>query len=800
MSQGLSELGRFSPSAARAALEHLRDAGGGTLTVTSGLRDVRLVVDGGTGRVDALGYALEGHEPADLIRELLCALFWEDPSFVVEPSVAPSPPAGADSISAEAEPGALIDELTQGCDELADLLAKVPGLDSIVAVQGDPPPAELDEPSANLFRALEPHPRGGFLLLAAQQSDLDPIDAAWAVLDLLEAGQATVKPPPLAAVLRRLKAAEGTVDDGFTRSLRYAHLARGFARGDVARAARYHRLAGQAYLAAGFPHHALANFRAGLALNQEDVTLREGTVQALDAASQPNEARRVRQELIKLYLDWGLAARARAHMEVVGMSSAEERALLLECMLRMRDFEAAADLAAKLAPGMAPTERTALADRFARAGATGRPLDRAISASRLRRLRPLRRALWLLAFVALLGAAALGAEAWLRTRYRVAAAATRAALAEHDFAAARDAWSELRRVRSRIPPWARLEQWPLTCLGDVPEVLTRIDDLESDRRRYLASRDVLAWRDAGDTLAARAALEELAAAGAEGGPLAALARERIAELDAYRDEVAGKVELLAGKILAGGSGYQQALDLAHVLDREHADARDLWADASIRLVVETTPLEAALHIDGQEIPPAGEGHFYVDLPLGAEEPATLLVTAPDHVAQTAEVVYSESLRSVRLGFDLFAVNQIPLASGPPPGDRPGLHVFEDDGLRREVARKIGDGKPVRIDPSADVLAPIAERLTARERVSVRIHTSVDVGVFLESLEVYLQDLRTPPGEQPAPWRVDLSLIRRPHEEVDGVHVLADLSCVPNHPALVAAVRELVERMREDLPR
>ncbi|MCO5172041.1 MAG: hypothetical protein M9894_37560 [Planctomycetes bacterium] len=779
----------FTAAQGRELLGRLRDLRRGALVVTSGLRDLRLVVGADEVGLESAGAPLPPGDERDLIRAFLCALFWEDPLAFVDADGTRREDVPALRVRADAE--AVLGQVEQGLTELDALKERVPTLEVLVTVSGQPPPPEEDAPSARLFRAVgAAGPGGAVLAVAAEQAQLDLIDAAWATVDLLEAKQATLKRLSPTIAMRRLKRAEGLVEDGLLDGLRHEYVARGLQRAEPRRAAAALRLAGDAHRLGGRAEVAVACYRAGLQLAPEDLGAREGLVCALAALARGGDAKAARLELIERYTASGLPLRARAHLEALGEPSLEQQALLLECLLAGGEHQAAAALAEQLAPRLDPAERAALPTRFAASGAPAGVVARAVGASGTARLRPLRRALLACVALGLLALTALGLEAYARLRFAEAAEEARADLAAGRFDAARGRFAELAHLSDSLGA----ARWPVrTCLADVPGTLAHLEGLAADQALLDASGQVLRWRAAPDTIAADAALVALAERARTAELKALLAGER-AGLGAYRQGVADEVKLLQDLVIAGRS--REALQKARQIVSTYDNARDLYAERAIPVRIYAEPKAARLHLNGrfldQLVRDTGEWELRVRLDGRPEE---LAVSYENHVTQTRALRFQD-LRDPEVRFELVGIHADPSLSPPEAGD---VRVrFVEDPRSVALTRSSARG-PLALEEAATG-ARLAEELPtvgARQRLVVVAHSEpVRRRVYLRELSVFLEE----DGRRATPFRLPVGRVERPFVDDPAGSVLQDLSQVERFPLLVEAVREAVGRMQAELAR
>ena len=133
-----SEHGPFTSGAARQALAALRRNRAGALLVTSGHRDIRLVVEAKRVSVEAAGLEFEqaDDDAWEISRQFLSALFWGNTTYFLDLGGKPMPNALA--IRADAVPDKAIDLIDEGFRELTDLRQLIPGVDILVSRKGPP--------------------------------------------------------------------------------------------------------------------------------------------------------------------------------------------------------------------------------------------------------------------------------------------------------------------------------------------------------------------------------------------------------------------------------------------------------------------------------------------------------------------------------------------------------------------------------------------------------------------------------------------------------------------------------------
>ncbi len=786
----------FSAASGREVLARLRQAGRGAIVVTTGLRDLRLVVEPGGASVEASGAELGPGGAAGLARAFLCALFWEDPTALFVASPPPRKPEAV--IEVEGDVQALLGQIDRGLAELADLHAKVHGLDCVVSVHGAPPPEGEEAVAARLFRAVQAHPKGVLLGHAAGEAGLDALDAAWATFDLLDMGQAVVKRPPPTVAARRAKQAEARVEEGLDPPLRCHHLARQLLRSEPRKAAQLNRLAGDGFRADGRHDLAIVAYRAAAAAQPDDVAAREGLVAALAAAGRAGEERHGRQELVRLYSEWGLPSRARSHLERLDDRAPEQRDLLLETMLRGRDFAAAGALVREVAPLLARDARRALAARFAKAGATGAPLRAAVAASGVQALRPLRRLLFALTLLTALAAGLLGAELELRRQWVEVVPAVRADVDARRFAEARGRLGELAAIASqvRLEAWpAQLAPaWPHLTLAQVPATSAAIDALEADWALLARSRETLAWRSRSDTRAADEALAALRAA-ARTDALRARVDAARAEVAAYREQVAAQVKVLRDR---AAFASPDALAGAQRLMREHMDAADLFGDLSVMVRLFVEPAHAALEQDGRRVETrerdGKEARWLLPVPL---DPAleTSLVAGADGWARQSRTFRLSELLEPELRLRLVQIRRDSSLAAPSPPDPGARLAVRDDGRGLAAARQAN----ARVPSSEPAFEPLRERLGPDHRLVIILGLDVNASWgrgYLKWAHMFLEDVGR--GARATPRVLDPGTIERPLDKAGDELVVRPVQDAERGRALVEAAAQALDGMLEEL--
>lgn len=779
----------FTAARGRELLAQLREAGRGAVVLTDGLRDLRLVVSGDEVGLESAGAPLRGEDGRDLIRAFLCALFWEEPLIAFDADASRREEVAA--VRVRAKPAELLEQVEQGLVELEPLREKVPSLEVQLTVSGDPPPSDADAPAARLFRATRA--TGGIMLAAAAETvDLDAIDAAWATVDLLEAKQAVVKRPPPTLAIRRLKRAESTVEEGLLSGLRHEYIARGYLRSDPKRAASYLRQAGDAHRMAGRADVAVSCYRTCLQANPDDLGAREGAVHAHAALGRHNDVRAARLELIERYVAARLPLRARGHLAELGELNPDQQALLLECLIAGGEHEEAATLVERAAARMKPDELAALPGRFARAGARGPAFDRALRASGVTRLRPLRRLLLGCVLLGLAGVSLLLLEARVRVMYREATDAARPDVLAGRFEAAKVHFAELAALSSQVDAAG----WPVaSCLGEVPRTLAHMSDLASDQALLDANHELLRWRLSDDVLVADAALEALAKRSRTDELKLFLAAER-AEIVTYRQQVVDELKLLQDLVIAGRS--KDALAQGRQIVAAFQNARDLLADRSVPVRVFSDPKTAVLNVDGklvgQLVRDGGEWEVRVRLD---GRPTSLAVFYPDHVTQTREVTFQD-LTEPEVRFELIGVHQDPSLAWPEGAAGAGVHFLEDP---RSVAQVRATAKgPLSLEEAATrarLVTALPSLAPGQRLVVVAVSEPVRKRVQLREVGVFLED----GGRRATPWRLSVGrAVERPFSDDAARSALADLGQVARFPLIVDALREVLARMQGELVR
>lgn len=779
----------FTPDRGRELVGRLREAGQGSVFVTCGLRDLRLVVSPGEVGLEAAGSPLGGGDARDLIRAFLCALFWEDPIAVHDGDAVRREDVA--SLRVYVDPDGVLVQIEQGLTELAELRRRVPSLEMLLQVSGAALRPDDDAPAARLFRVASSAPNGMLLAQAAEEAGLDTIDAAWAVVDLLEAKQATVRRLSPTVAMRRLRSVEALVEDGLLPGLRHEYVARGLVRAEPRRAALFLRQAGDLHRSVGRAEQALACYTGSLDIVPDDLGAREGLVLALSSLGRAAEARAVRLALVERYVAARLPRRARAHLAELGELTLEQQATLLDCLLAAGEGDEAAEVAAHLAPRLPAQERAVLPARFVAAGIGGAPLERAVRASGIARLRPLRRALVGVVAVGLLAVAGLGLEAYARVQFARAVQGAHDDLAAGRFDEARARFAELAHLTSSLAA----DRWPVaTCLAEVPRVQAELDALEADQALLDANLSLLRWRSGSDSLAADRALSDLAAR-ARTDDLRRLLEAERAEIAVYRQRVLEDLKVLQDLVIAGRA--KDALDHArHIVDAYH-DARDLFADRWVSVRVACEPREALLNVDGKLHPPTqrGSGQWEVRVRLDGR-PVVLELQYPNHVTQRRAVRF-EDLTEPELSFELIGVHQDKDLPWPEEPAGPGVHFVEDPRTITQLRATARGPLRLETDAARARLAEALPPLPRGQRLVVVAHS--DPGrrrAYLRELTVFFSD-----GDRRAtPWHVNVGRVDRPLTDEPSGTVLHDLSRVERFPVIVEALREVLHRMQQELAR
>lgn len=809
------EHGAFTSGAARQALAALRKNRSGALLVTSGHRDVRLVLEARRVSVEVAGVDLDGAESDawEISRQFLGCLFWGDSTYFLD--LDGKPMSDALALRAEAVLDKAIGLLDEGFQELTSLREQVPGVDVLVSAKGAPPPADVNSCAANLFRALGPNPR--HLGSAAKEAGLDPLDAAWGVSDLLEGEQAQVKRAPPTMAVRRLKSAEPLIREGLSPGVRALHLARGYARSEPRRSARFLQEAGLAFLAAGQGEQALEVFKQSLELAPKDLGGLEGMVQALESVGQRDEARRIREDLIDLYQSWNLPSRTLEHLDRLAPLSLEQELTKLDCLLIREDFAGASDQARKVFPKVPAGQRVALARRFAQAGAPAAAQAEAVQLSGARRLLWPRRVLVGANLLLLLGLAVVGAETYLRYEFKRASAHTKVALRELEpvqpgaapltsGVSLVEPWNQLLEVQRRAAPLALGQRLPQSALGHLDGVLAELNAIQDDARLLQEPkvRGALDWRASSSVLIATDALKALAAA-ARSESLKRRVELDQADLAEYLERIAAKIKTFESK-----TQLETRLQLGQALLREHANAQARFTNLWVELEVEVTPAErtqAHWALDGGSPAPlagsATPGKFRPRLPLRPGASGTLRLSCPDYVPRQLTFKV-DTLREPVVPVDL--VRCVPVGARserPVVSERSGVVVLDGP-------IQITGIEPPDIESSAPDLAPLVADLHDTEllvvRLLVRTRPASRVGgamplIYLSSIEVWLSVPAT--GKKGRGYLIDLEGavvpgIRRIVERRSGTWVLSRIGKLERAAEILDAIRYAITKEREAL--
>lgn len=742
LKQSGNEHGPFSAGAARQALELIKRNRGGSLLVTSGHQDVRLVVEPRRVSVEGSGGEVSGGDAWSLCRAFLVALFWGDATYYLQLNGKADPKAPA--IRLETQASKVLEALDDGLQELTSLREQVPGVDVLVHVTGEGPPDDVESCAADLFRVLSDQPR--HLGMAAEEAGLDPLDAAWGVSDLLEAEQAGIRRAPPTLSVRRLKSAEPSTGEGLLPAVRHLHLSRGFSRSDPRRSARHLQEAGASFLHAGLAEDALNSFRKSLELSPKDTGGLEGMVEALDALKQKAEAQTIREQLIQLYRSWHLPSRVLFHLDHLGGLDAQNQQIRLNCLLERRDFSAAIDFAKKLVGGMKAEERYDLARRFCEAGVTGAQRERVLALAGVYRLRWPRRLLLLAASLVFLAGILLTGEVFLRSRYQQAALQTRIDLDSANYAEVDAHWAELRGILAKVPALAKLP--PGFALREAKQTQSELEQIQADHEllRDPLQREPLSWRSWDLVTEADQALEDLGKR-AQSDALRLRVEETRKEIAAYLDEVREEVKAFSG-LTRPASKLSEGLKLL----REHRRARELFSDQAVVVVVDVIPVIDGVTLtwkpDGaaaQTLSPVSgkRGRYEARLKLAPDTAGVLSASARNHVPREQPIKLTE-LPSHVVSFELVRAVRVPPRVQHPSKrgltlPDSGVVVLEPDLPERDFKRSGID--VLTVTPSKDALAFLGEGLAEGERVVVELLDSVSPGrpprVFLSGIRLWV---------------------------------------------------------------
>lgn len=810
-----TEQGQFTSGAARQALAALRRARSGALLVTSGHRDVRLVVEQRRVSIEGAGLDLDGAEDDawEISRQFLSALFWGESTYFLD--LQGKPMTDAPSLRANAVPDKAIDLLDEGFRELTELRQLVPGVDILVSRKGTPPPPDAGSCAAVLYRALTTQPR--HLGSAAKEAGLDPLDAAWAVSDLLEAEAAQIKRPAPTMAARRLKSAEPVIREGLSPGVRALHLARGYARSEPRRSAHFLQEAGLAFLRSNQAAEALEMFKSSHEQAPKDLGGLEGMVRALEVVGQHDEARRIREQLVDLYQAWNLPSRTLEHLDALAPLSIEQELSKLDCLLTRRDFKGALEQARRVFPKLPPPDRIALARRFGEFGAPKETQGEAIRLSGAQRMRWPRRLVVLLCWVFMLGIGVLSAELYARTEFRRAARQTRLSLT--DIEPRQAGGAPLSSGINLLGPWARLDeirtqggsltsQLPAgSVFGELPGVLAELEAIEDDARLLQTPkvRAALQWRGFESVQVAQAALEALKRTARS----ESLKRRVNVELEAvkgYLGEVDSQIKAFTNKsqptskLLAGQS-----------LLRDYANARSRFSDKFVNLDVVASPAErskATWQVEGRKLialTPSTPGKFAAPLPLRRGARATLRVSSADYVPRQL-TFQIETLKDPSVVIEL--IRCVPLSARverPQVRAPSGLVILEEP-----LDPNLFTREPPNVDSSAKALASLKTALRSSERLVVQlIHRTRSSGrprgamphIFLSGIRVWL-DLPQA-GKVGRGYLIDLVQpldpgLRRQVDRRAGAWVVPPINTMDRFEEFLPAIRYALNREREVL--
>ena len=808
-----TEHGHFSAGSARQALAALRRSRSGALLVTSGHRDVRLVVEARRVSVEGAGLDLDGAEDDawEISRQFLSALFWGEATYFLD--LQGKPMSDAPALRANAVPDKAIDLLDEGFRELTELRSLVPGVDVLVSRKGTPPPPDARSCAAVLYRALTNQPR--HLGSAAKEAGLDPLDAAWAVSDLLEAEAAQIKRPAPTMAVRRLKSAEPVIREGLSPGVRALHLARGYSRSEPRRAAHFLQEAGLAFLRSNQGVEALEMFKQSHEQAPKDLGGLEGMVRALEVVGQKDEARRIREDLVDLYRSWNLPSRTLEHLDALAPLSVEQDLSKLDCLLTRRDFKGALEQARRVFPKLSAGDRIVLARRFGQSGAPKEIRAEAVGLSGAQRLRWPRRVLVLACWILVVGILGLSAEFYARIEFRRAASQTRLALTDLEPRRAGGApvasgakllepWADLERIRSQAAAVAdRLPEGAV--LREVPPVLAELQAIQDDAGLLQTAevREALQWQRFDSVRRAKEALDALGATARSAALKRRVALE-LSQLAAYVEEVDGEIQAFANK-----SQALTKLQAGQALLRDHANARERFADKSVVIEIEVLPgarSKATWQVEGQAVvslTPAGPGNFQANLPLRPGARGILRVSSSDMVPRqlTFDI---DTLENPEVVIEL--IRCVPLSARierPKVGPEQGLVVLDEPFDPKSFPREVPE-----ILSSAKVLAPLQDYLQADERLIVQtFHATRSSGgsrgtmphVFLRGIRVWLTQ-----GKQAGRgYGIDLSQggdpgLRRRVVRRSGAWVLPALDSMERFEEFIPAIKYALKREREVL--
>jgi hypothetical protein len=808
-----TEHGPFTAGSARQALAALRRARSGALLVTSGHRDVRLVVESRRVSVEGAGLELDGAEDDawDISRQFLASLFWGDATYFLD--LQGKPMTDAPALRANAVPDKAIDLLDEGFRELTELRSVVPGVDVLVSRKGTPPPPDARSCAAVLYRSLTTQPR--HLGSAAKEAGLDPLDAAWAVSDLLEAEAAQIKRPAATMAVRRLKSAEPVIREGLSPGVRALHLARGYSRSEPRRAAHFLQEAGLAFLRSNQGNEALEMFKQSHEQAPKDLGGLEGMVRALEVVGQRDEARRIREDLVDLYRSWNLPSRTLEHLDALAPLSIEQELVKLDCLLTRHDFKGALEQARRVFPRVASPERIVLARRFGEFGAPKDIQSEAVGLSGAQRMRWPRRILVLACWLLVVGILAFSVELYGRIEFRRAARQTRLALTDLEPPSAGAA--PVASGGKLLEPWANFERIGSqtggvaaslpegAVLREVPPVLAELQAIQDDAGLLQSSkvRGALQWEQSDSVGLAKDALEAL-----QGMARSAALKRRVdlelEQLAAYVEEVDSEIRAFSNK-----SQALTKLQAGQALLRDHRNARERFADKAVVIEVTVLPGErakATWQVEGSkkvELASSGAGKFQANLPLRPGSQGTLRVSSPDRVPRSLTFDV-ESLENPERVIEL--IRCVPLSARverPKVSQAKGLVVLEEPFDPKAFSRE-----PPEILSSAKVLASLKDDLRSDERLIVQLfHSTRSSGrprgalphIFLSGIRVWL----TKGKKVGRGYLIDLVEalnpgLRRRVVRRSGAWVLPSIDSVERFEEFVPAIKFALNREREVL--
>lgn len=798
----LIKQGAFSTGATREALRRLRKQRKGALLVTSGHRDLRLVVSPRQLSVEGVGTELVGNGEADLVRSFLCCLFWDDPTYLLD--LEGEAKKGVPAIRIQGSLYQIIESIETGISELGALREQVPGLDLTVSVSGDPPPEEANGPAAALFRVLKDRPTGGHLGGSADQAGLDEVDAAWAVVDLLELGQVVVKRPPPTMAIRRLKHAEPLAGEGIIPAVRYNHLARGYQRSDPKKAAHYLQEAGDSFLTHKMPEQALEAFSTSLETMPDSVSGLEGVVRTLQLLKRGGDAKQVRRKLVQTYKSWSMPKRTLKHLEAIPDTTAEEKELQLDCLLRTQDFPGALEFAKRILAKADAETRVATVKRFAESGADAKTLNAVKALAKLQALKPVKRLLHLVAFVGLLASGVLGAEVFfLRPKFDQARSATRVDMDADRFAGLLDHWKELEGIRGQLGGAADL---PFTCLASLPQIRADIEGLQVDHAALSApgGRDPFNWRAYDDVRQAETGLAKLAKA-AKSDALKAEVTKTQGEITAYLSAVQEKVTKFTNT-----SDLAKAFTMGRELLDAHRNARHLFQDKDLILSLTVRPAYEAtdarwrgklLKVEST----SSTGTAELRLPLRPASSGKLVITLKDHVPVTRELVL-ETLRSHKLSLELIPYRKLDRQGElQKPTDLTAQEEGEGFAVRdaKEWYREKTSPVEPTVPPSAEHLKSLKAVLDPGQVVTIQVLNLWKASggprpprVYFTGFRVWLHDLS---GNKTRGRRIDLKgpilpgIRRKVSREGDG-WLMEGIQQCDGFEQVLSALRYVIEKV------